>query len=346
MKKYCKEFKIVEWNYPNSAWLFIKSLFSREPYIIKRFASTEMEQITADIIKKNKFDLILCDHIYLAQYLPENIENSTPVIANNEDNGFTYYKRMSESGGFLRSLYGKLEWKKLLKYESGIYNKYRAAITTSEKERELIYPNLKNVNIGVVKNGVDLEYFKPLPRTDFNPNIVFTAWFKYFPNQQAAENFAVNVFPKIKNNIPEAKFFIVGKEPPRNIVELGKIEGIIVTGEVDDIRSYTANADAAVIPLKVGGGTRLKILEAMAMGIPVVSTSLGAEGLDAVNDENIIIADDYNDMAEKIITLIKDKELSKKISQNALKFVRENYDWNVIGTQINNYIEDLISRKT
>jgi glycosyltransferase involved in cell wall biosynthesis len=119
-----------------------------------------------------------------------------------------------------------------------------------------------------------------------------------------------------------------------------------VTGEVDDIRSYTANADAAVIPLKVGGGTRLKILEAMAMGIPVVSTSLGAEGLDAVNDENIIIADDYNDMAEKIITLIKDKELSKKISQNALKFVRENYDWNVIGTQINNYIEDLISRKT
>jgi sugar transferase (PEP-CTERM/EpsH1 system associated) len=342
MSKYCKDLKVIPWDYPHSIPLFIGSIFNNIPYIIKRFSSSEMKSLVEGIIASGKFDLILCDHIYLAQYLPKDIELSIPVIANNEDNGFTYYKRMSESGSMLHSVYGKFEWKKLLKYEVKMYNKYKHCLTTSETEKEFIKPYLDDVNIGVIKNGVDLDYFKPMTRTDFNPNIIFTAWFKYYPNQQAAEEFSLNVFPKIKKHIPNAKFFIVGKQPPQNIIRLGQIEGITVTGEVDDVRAFIANSDVAVIPLKVGGGTRIKILEAMAMGIPVVSTSLGAEGLEATNNENILIADEYDEMADKIVRLINNKESSNTISGNALNFVRENYDWNIIGHRLNDYLEQVV----
>lgn len=341
MRKYCSDMRIIVWKYPHNISAFIKSIFKNKPYIIERFADNEMKDIVERTINEIEFDLILCDHIYLVQYLPRDIEERIPVIANNEDNGFTYYKRLSESKNFIRALYGKFEWKKMLKYEIGIYNRFKALITTSEKEKELIMPYLNDVQIGVIKNGVDIGYFKPALRKDFRPNIVYTSWLKYYPNQQAASNFALKVFPKIKKSISDANFFIVGKEPPENIVKLSKIDGITVTGEVDDVRQFIANADIAVVPLEVGGGTRLKILEAMAMGIPVVSTSLGAEGLDLTNGENIIISDNYSEMAEKIIYLLNNKKLCGEISKSALSFVKEKYDWDSIGEQLNDFVESV-----
>lgn len=344
MKKYFKEINIVSWDYKHNALGMLSSLFTNVPYIIKRFKSEEMKATVTETIERNKFDLILCDHIYLSQYIPEKIIGKIPVIPNNEDCGFTYYKRMAESPGFVRSSYGALQWKKLLNYEIEVLKKYKVYITTSEKEKELISEYYNEAEICVIENGVDNEFFHERERKDNNPNIVFTAWFKYYPNVSAAVNFAKNVFPLIKKEIPEIKFYLVGKEPPEKVKQLANIPGIIVTGYVDDVRDYLSNADAAVIPLEIGGGTRLKILEALSMKIPVVSTKLGAEGLSVENGKNILISQSDSDFAEKVIMLIRNKDLAKKLANNGKLLTQKKYDWTQIGEKLNVFLNEFATK--
>jgi len=186
------------------------------------------------------------------------------------------------------------------------------------------------------------SFFSERERKDLSPNIVFTAWFKYYPNAVAAIDFVNNIFPKIKKEIPDLKFYIVGKEPPEEVKNLEKIEGIIVTGYVDNIRDYLANADAAVIPLQIGGGTRLKILEAMAMKIPVVSTVLGAEGLEVEDGKNILIARNDDEFAQKVIKVIRDKNLSKQLADRGRTLMEEKYDWEKIGNKLNDFINSFV----
>lgn len=346
MNKYCKETVVVPWNHEHSAFKFIRSLFSKKPYIILRFGSKEMETVVNKYFRRWPIDLILCDHIYLAQYLPKHVPKNIPVIANSEDNGFTYYKRMSESKNFIRALYGKLEWKKMLNYELEVLRKYRNSISTSETERKLLMSyfteeDKKSINVGVVRNGVDIEYFKPQARKDFTPSGVFTAWYKYFPNTEGAVHFIKSIFPLIKKEIKDFKVYMVGKEPPAELKNLSNDNDIIVTGAVKDIRPYMANADAAIVPLKVGGGTRLKILEAMAAGVPVVSTVLGAEGLEVTTGENILIGKTDEEFASAVIKLVNNKSLSEMITRNGLEFVHKYYSWEVIGKQQNQFVESV-----
>ncbi|MDQ3021780.1 MAG: glycosyltransferase family 4 protein [Bacteroidota bacterium] len=344
MKKYFKEIKIAEWEYSHNYFRFLKSLVTDIPYIIRRFESDEMKKIVEETINQNEFDLILCDHIYLSQYIPDSITGKIPVIPNNEDCGFTYYKRMTENSGFTRSLYAGSQWQKLLNYEISILKKYNVYITTSEKEKESISKYYDEAEIGVVENGVDAEFFSERVRKDLSPNIVFTAWFKYYPNAIAAIDFVNNIFPKIKMEIPDLKFYIVGKEPPEKVKSLAKTDGVIVTGYVHDVRDYLANADAAVIPLQIGGGTRLKILEAMSMKIPVVSTVLGAEGLEVEDEKNILIAKNDEDFAQKVIRIMKDKNLSNKLSNNGKVLAVHRYNWDIIGEKLNKFLYSFVKK--
>ncbi|MEO6693612.1 MAG: glycosyltransferase family 4 protein [Ignavibacteria bacterium] len=342
MDKYFKNIKIVKWDYKQNIPGLLKSFFTDIPYIIKRFESEEMNKIVRETINDNVFDLVLCDHIYLTQYLPDNITDKIPVIPNNEDCGFTYYKRMTANSGFLRSLYAGSQWKKLLNYEIKVLKKYNVYITTSEKEKEMISGYYDKAEICVIDNGVDTKFFSERDRKDHSPNIIFTAWFKYYPNAQAAIDFVKNIFPKIQKEIPEIKFYIVGKEPPQKVMDLQKIENVFVTGYVDDIREYLRNADAAVIPLQIGGGTRLKILEAMSMKIPVVSTHLGAEGLEVENRTNILLAGNDKEFAEHVIEVIRDKQLSTNLTDNARLLMEEKYDWQKIGNRLNDFINSFV----
>ena len=342
MNKYFKEMDITEWDYDQDPAGLLKSMVTKTPYIIKRFESGQMKDLVSKKIIENKFDLIFCDHVYLSQYIADNVAGNIPVIPNNEDCGFTYYKRMTENSGIARSVYAQSQWKKLLDYEIEVLKKYKVYITTSEKEKELISAYYDKAEIEVIENGVDTEYFSPGVRDDASPNIVFTAWFKYYPNVKAAIDFTNNIFPEIKKVIPEIKFYIVGKEPPVSVKKLEKTEGVVVTGYVDDVRDYMKNADAAVIPLQIGGGTRLKILEAMSMKVPVVSTVLGAEGLSVKDGENILIAKSDEEFVSKVINVIKDKQLSEKLSANGRKLMVEKYDWEISGKKLNEFLKSYV----
>ena len=342
MGKYFEEMEIIEWDYEHSITGLLKSLFTDTPYIIRRFYSEQMKELVTKSIAKNNFDLILCDHIYLAQYIPDSVIGKIPVIPNNEDCGFTFYKRMAEESVFIRRIYARSQWKKLLKYEIEILKKFKVYITTSEKEKELIFSYYNEAEIKVIENGVNTDYFYKRENTVKDPTVIFTAWFGYYPNTEAAIYFAKKIFPLIKKEIPELKFIIAGKEPPKSVIELSSVEGVLVTGYVDDIRDFLCKASAAVIPLKVGGGTRLKILEAFSMGVPVISTELGAEGILAVENKDILIGKNEKDFAEKVVKVLKNTELSEILSENGRALAEKKYDWEIIGDELNKFLCEFV----
>lgn len=345
MKKYFKEMRIFEKEFEHNALNFLNSMVKSRPYILKRFESEEMKTAIKEIMERIKFDLILCDHIYLAQLIPDEVTGKIPVIPNNEDCGFTYYKRMSENSGLLRKFYAGIEWKNLLKYEIEILKKYNVYVTTSEKEKQLISDHYNKANVFVLENGVDTEYFIPNGRyKNDSPTLLFTAWFGYYPNTDAAIYFVKKIFPLIKKEIPNVKFYIVGKEPPEKVKMLESTEGVTVTGYVEDVRKYLSSADVSVIPLRIGGGTRIKILESMAMKVPVVSTVLGAEGLEVQDNHNIMIAGNENEFAEKVIRLLSDKNTAEQIASNGKKLIDEKYDWNKLGKKMNDFLNEFVKK--
>lgn len=345
MRKYFRKMEICEWDYPQDYLEFIKGILTKTPYIIRRFRSEMMREVVAKFINENDYDLILCDHIYLAQYLPEGIENRLPVIPNNEDCGFSFYKKMSENSSFGRKLYGKLQWKKILKYETDVLRRFGVYITTSDAEKRSIKQYVPESIVYTAENGVDTKYFRPSGTPPQECSLIYTAWFGYYPNVEAVTHFARSIFPLVRKELPEVRFYIVGKEPPDAVLKLGNADGITVTGYVEDVRDYFAKAGAAVIPLKTGGGTRLKILEAMASGVPVVSTRIGAEGLRAEDGKHLLIADSDRGFAQKVATVLKDKELSRTISANARALVTEHYDWERIGKDLNHFLHEFVNNR-
>lgn len=343
MMKYFSKMKIIEWDYAQNSSEFFKSLFTRTPYIIRRFKSDEMKSAVDAMLKENEYDLILCDHLYLAQYLPDDIEKRIPVIPNNEDCGFSFYKKMSESSSLPRRIYAMTQWKKILNYEIELLKRFRVYITTSENEKKSIEKHYSKARIYAADNGVDTSYFNMRPTDDVQPSLIYTAWFGYYPNVEAVHYFANEIFPIIKKRIPDTKFYIVGKEPPESIRKLDNDGNIKVTGYVEDVREYLWKAGAAVVPLKVGGGTRLKILEAMSSGVPVISTRIGAEGIRATDGKDILLADNKNDFADKVCNVLSNKTLSAELSRNGRKLAEEHYDWAKIGKDLNDFLVSFVS---
>ena len=202
----------------------------------------------------------------------------------------------------------------------------------SEREREILLRRVPQARIEVVANGVDVEFFAANPTQDgVRRDLVFMGRMDYHANIDAALYFAKKIWPRVRARRPELRFAVVGSQPTNDVLALRDLAGVTVTGTVDDVRPFYHNALAAVVPLRVGGGTRLKILEAMAAGTPVVSTTLGAEGLAVTAGRDILIADSSEAMADTIASLQPKTLEWQSLITNARTLVQAQYDWSVSG---------------
>ncbi|HGE72140.1 TPA: glycosyltransferase, partial [Candidatus Poribacteria bacterium] len=183
-------------------------------------------------------------------------------------------------------------------------------------------------------NGVDTDYFKPMDMKEDESQIVFVGSMDWQPNEDAVLYFCDQIFPLIKSDIPNVKFYIVGSNPTERVLKLKNIDGVIVTGLVDDVRSYMSQSAVFVVPLRIGGGTRLKILQALAMKKAVVSTSIGCEGLGLKHNEHLLISDDPIEFAKSVTLLIKDRELRYGLGEKGRKLVEDQYDWKAISMKL------------
>jgi glycosyltransferase involved in cell wall biosynthesis len=236
-------------------------------------------------------------------------------------------------GPGFRKLHYWLEWHKHRREEIHCCRGQDLVLTTSRRDAALLGHEAPGVRYEVVPNGVDLEYFAPSDVPPEPATLVFTGTMDYLPNLDGITWFLDRVLPIVQQSVPSARILVVGKAPPASILRRAS-EHVTVTGYVDDVRPFVCRATACVVPLRSGGGTRTKILEAFAMRKAVVSTSVGCEGIDVDTGRSILIADDPETFASATVALLTNPRLRGQLAEAGRAFVRDNHDWTAIGRRL------------
>ena len=275
---------------------------------------------------------------------------SRPVLCLDEHNiEYDLVRRTSHEAGPLRRAYSELEWRKVRKEERHAWCHLDGCTVTSVRDQQLLLSDEPTAHTAVVANGVDLEHFRPLtsrhtfPR-DARPTLLFFGAIDYYPNTDAMLFFTHDVLPRLIARYPGLRLCIVGRKPPQSILAQ-RSDSVEITGVVEDVRSWIDRADVVIAPLRIGGGTRLKILEAMAMGKAVVSTTLGAEGLDVAAERDLLIADDAEGLAAQIGRLLDEPGLGQRLGTSARQVVAARYSWRAAVDALCTFYGDLLEMR-
>jgi glycosyltransferase involved in cell wall biosynthesis len=231
-------------------------------------------------------------------------------------------------------------------WEKRAVRQFDGITAVSSVERTWIQQHAPKAIVELVPNGVDTKYFYATRASRGKPSLVFTGLMDHPPNVDAAIWFCAEILPRLRRKIPDSSFKIVGSKPHPRVRELAKREGVEVIGEVPDTRPYLAKSSAVVIPLRSGGGTRLKILEAMAMERPVISTTLGAEGLDVTPKVNIMIADTPDEFVNHILLLLASPETASQLGTAARRLVVDKYDWSLCLSKLDSLYDRLLRHES
>lgn len=332
-------------------WYAAQALATREPYPLrKNFSRAMLDAIRAELAS-GSVAFVHFNHIDAVQYvehlgeLPQHVR----TVFDTHNVLTTTYERLVETAPDpLRRAYCWLQWHKMHRYEPQVMRRVDRVLACSEVERKLLRTRGID-NVLVVPNGVDTQLFAPRPESASSPvadgrparegpcQLVFTGGMDYLPNQDGVRWFITEVVPELEKVLPDFKLTVVGKNPPHSLAALARAGRIEFTGRVDDVRPYTAAADVFVVPLRIGGGTRLKILEAQSMAIPVVSTRVGAEGIAVLDGRDILLADEPLEMANAIASLARSPERRRALAQAGRALVLERYDWHSVTAKLVEY---------
>ena len=220
------------------------------------------------------------------------------------------------------------------RYERVLSPKFDAVTCTSDIDAAVFQRHCAKDAIEIIPNGVDITHYLPDFTTEAPAHLIYIGSMDWYPNEDAVAFFADEVLPRIQEKVPDVRFSIVGGNPSGRVQKLAERDGVVVTGRVPEIKPYFAEATVFVVPLRIGSGTRLKILEALAMGKAIVSTTVGAEGLDLKDGEEIFIADEPIAFADAVTRLLMDSELRRRIGENGRARVERDYDWRSIGEKL------------
>jgi len=319
----CSKVNVIPWREfdPNTTRARL-GIFSLTPRSIIDTFSSDMAQAITDTLDGEQYDLVIASQLQMAAYFP--YFKNVPAIFEELEIGL-FYDQAFSSTGKIRFRHA-LTWFKLRIYLSQLLDSFQACTVTSEQEQALAKQNFSQYDgrIVVIPNCLNMSEYKNVVVEKKSNTLVFTGPFKYHTNYDAMVWFVRDIFPYILGQMPDTQLIITGDHANRPLPSEKNIE---LVGYVDDIKSLIASCTVSLAPLLDGGGTRLKILEAMALGTPVVSTSKGAEGLEVANGEEILIANEPVDFANSVIRLLRDEQLHDKLAENAKTKVQKSYDW-------------------
>jgi len=277
-----------------------------------------------NLVFTHKIDIVFVHTLNMAQFCYD-ISAITKILDVADSRTLTHKRNLFLNKG---NLLDRMRYYRVKRYESIITKYFDISTTVSEVDASVFKSLSPTINISVVPNGVDTNYFHPLPQMEeLFPSLIFWGNMDFLPNVDAVLYFYHSIFPLIKKKITNIRFFIVGSSPVEDIRVLSRDETVTVTGYVDDLRPWIAKGTVSICPMRLGAGIKNKILEAMAMQRPVVSTHLGAEAIDVYSGGNIILADNPKEFAAKIIELLGNKPMRLKIAYEGKKLVEEHYTW-------------------
>jgi glycosyltransferase involved in cell wall biosynthesis len=302
--------------------------------VISKYRSPDMALELEELDDPARHDLIVCDFLTPSINLFPQTPNARPprcktLLFQHNVEAQIWERLYQQQTNPVKRWYFKLQWQRLKEYERRISAKFDGVVAVSEEDGRIFRQQYGLTNVlGSVPTGVDVDFFAKMHGHPEPGNVAFLGSMDWMPNIDAVNWFVAEIFPLLKQRVPSATFTIIGRNPPEAIQALAKRDSAIrVTGTVPDIRPHLAKAEAMIVPLRVGGGTRIKIYEAMAAGLPVVSTRIGAEGLQVAHGENILLADTPADFAEQTASLLQTPELRQKIGHDARELVRKQFGW-------------------
>ena len=312
---------------PRELLAYAGHLFSPQPFAFSKYCKPSVRRAVRELVDENSFDVIVCDFLVPAPVIPWDAACAKVVFTHNVEEAI-WRRHLDVARNPLWKLACWREYRTTAAAERRYLRRADHVIAVSDADRDSFGAYLERSKITVVPTGVDLEYFKPQRVHEKPGRLVFTGAMDWMPNEDAVVHFTESVLPLIRQRVSGAELFVVGRNPTERVRALGDSQpAVTVTGEVDDIRPFVHESPVYVVPLRVGGGTRLKIFEAMAMGKAIVSTTIGAEGLPIESGENAILADDPEEFADSVVSLLEDEELRARLAKTARELVERNYSW-------------------
>jgi glycosyltransferase involved in cell wall biosynthesis len=288
-----------------------------------------MSKEIASMVKKDHYDFVIAEYSVMGQFIHKNslLPPVRRIISVHECYYLARLKSYQHHRWGIEKIREAINLKGLKKYEFEMYSNADKILTLTPEGKEELLAICPGLDISIVPHGVDVDYFSFSPLEESEKSIVFIGNYLHYPNVDAVLYFHSEIWPAIKSILPDIKFYIVGQSPPPEVETLSQEGNITITGRVADVRPYLRKSGVFICPVRLGGGFRGKILEAMAMGRPVVSTSLGAQGIPASHGENILIADKPDEFARLVVDLMENQPLMEKVSTNARRLMEERYAW-------------------
>lgn len=322
----------------------LRSVLSGEPYVFYEYDNSEFEKAVQAATRRNPPDLIHLDSIDLYGWVSHLPKVPTACTHHNIESELlrlpAEHVRFPGLARYIRYQAALLE-----KVERRMSPRFAVNVMTSPRDEEHLLSLAPDARTTVVPNGVDVDFFSPTSADEIVPGrLVFLGPTYMFPNRDAVQFFLGSIFPGIREQCPEATFHTIGKNPPDDKAEFESHTGTTSHGYVKDIRPLFREAECSVVPIRVGGGTRLKILDAWSMGKAIVSTAIGCEGLATVDGENILIRDDPREFADAVVQVLRDRDLRDRLGREARRTVETHYAWRKVGAHLNSTYKQLIER--
>lgn len=320
----CSQLYVFELSKPLIYWNTVKQFFSTKPYQVGYFYQNQIRRKVDHIIKKEKPDHIYSQLIRTSEYVKNHLE--IPKTLDYMDAlGKGMMRRAAVSKGIRKKLF-TIEGKRLSAYENRIFDYFNHHTIISEQDRKFInHP--ENHKIEVIENGISDDFFHYDKQVDKEYDLVFTGNMNYPPNVACSEYIVNEVLPILQNENPDIRLLLSGANPSEKILELSKKQGVTVTGWVDDIRDSYAKGKIFIAPLIIGTGLQNKLLEAMAMGLPCITTNLANNALKAVDGESILLAEKAEAFKSHVLSLLQNPDQYEQLSRNGKKFVAGHFNW-------------------
>jgi glycosyltransferase involved in cell wall biosynthesis len=318
-----------------------RSWLSTFPVDLWKWRVEAVRSKVAALTEKNLVDVVVADFLFAACNVP--FSGNVPVVLFEHNVEYLIWKRlgMLERNPLKKTLLA-IEWRKVRAKEAQFCRAANLTIAVSEEDRQRLAALAPGAKTAAISTGVDTRYFQPDSRARIPHRLVFSGSMDWHPNEDAVIYFGETILPRIRAQIPDVSFAIVGRNPTQKLRDAAGRLGMIVTGTVEDVRPYLDEASVYVVPLRAGSGTRMKIFEALAMAKPVVSTTVGAEGLSLTHQKEFIAADDPQQFADAVVLLLHNDTQRGLLGQTGRALVEERYSWDQVARQFEALCEEIV----
>jgi glycosyltransferase involved in cell wall biosynthesis len=314
------------------------SMFNPVPLAVSRYYSRQLKQEIDALIAVQRYDSIVCDFLAAAPNVPDL---TSCVLFQHNVETTIWQRHATQADSLPKKFFFQLQAAKMEAYERKMCRAARHVIAVSAIDASRMRQMFQIDAVSSVPTGVDVEYFAPSAAAAHGSDILFCGSMDWLPNVDAVVHFVSDILPLIRQKLPAATFTVAGRSPDAKVLKAVQgLSGVSVTGKVDDMRPYLWGSKLSVVPIRIGGGTRLKIYECMAAGIPVISTTVGAEGLSYEDGEDIVLADDPAAFAEACVRLLSDDAARRAVAGNALARVHRELSWEAVSREFEAILEN------